>query len=748
MGRETEPDWPATDGRLLFLLDSSSQIEDQILRSWIQRRKPTEDTSEIVSLTPSRRRRPGVRTEGRLADLLSGEADLFVVPLRVAWFPHRRHGTRSVRWSDVLKLGDPRDPDAIRQRVIWARWPERVEIVAGEGALATSLCERHRTGVEAVDICDFVTRQAWLALERAERRLRGNRYKVSRFLAGEISSRTEFRERAVILGGRRGLGPEASMARAEYYLREIAASHRPFLIDLIANSVNWVISQGYGSIVYDQAKVDEIAAIGQEHPLAFLPSHRSNLDRPTLQFILWENDLPPNHTAGGINMNFFPVGPLMRRTGVFFIRRTFKGNDLYKFVLQCYLDYLVEKRFPLEWYLEGGRSRTGKLLPPRFGMLSYVVDAIGRYKSDDLYLVPVSISYDHIQDLSSYIGEALGAAKEKESFTWAVGFIRSLRKRYGNIHVRFAEPLSVVKELGEPSQAEQVDIAKLAFEVMHRIATATPITPTALLCISLLAAKGRAITGGELAASCAVLHAYIDKRGSPTTEPLAADDQDQIRALARWLAEHRLLDTPGDDLYVVTGDQAARSAYYRNVVVHYFVPRALAELALLKASETGGDRVEVFWEEMLALRDLLKFEFFFSEKDRFRQEVDHDLALDDPAWEEKLADGRPMDGGLLPGFASWAVVPFLEAYRVVADELAASGFSEEKAFLRDCLVRARQYRLRQMITSDESVTLVLFKSALSLAANRELLEGDDAEGRAALAAEIGEVLERAARTPG
>ena len=122
----------------------------------------------------------------------------------------------------------------------------------------------------------------------------------------------------------------------------------------------------------------------QRYPVVFLPSHKSNLDHLVLQYALHENGHPPNHTAGGINMNFFPVGPLVRRSGVFFIRRTFKDNPVYKFVLRQYIDYLIEKRFSLEWYIEGGRSRSGKLLPPRFGLLAYVVDAYRRGKSEDV----------------------------------------------------------------------------------------------------------------------------------------------------------------------------------------------------------------------------------------------------------------------------------------------------------------------------------------------------------------------------
>ena len=150
--------------------------------------------------------------------------------------------------------------------------------------------------------------------------------------------------------------------------------------------------------------------------MVFLPSHKSNLDSLVLKYALHENGLPPNHTAGGINMNFFPIGLWLRRTGLFFIRRSFKDDEIYKFVLRQYIDYLVEKRFPLEWYIEGTRSRAGKLMPPRFGLLAYVVDAYRRGKSEDVLLVPVSIAYDQIQDVVAYAAEERGAKKQAESF--------------------------------------------------------------------------------------------------------------------------------------------------------------------------------------------------------------------------------------------------------------------------------------------------------------------------------------------
>ncbi|MGH8875088.1 MAG: 1-acyl-sn-glycerol-3-phosphate acyltransferase, partial [Acidimicrobiia bacterium] len=686
-----------------------------------------------------------------------------VLPLRVAWLPPERDGKRTVRWVDVLKLGDPRDPGPLRERIILARHPDRVRIVAGEGAPASELLEAHARSVETLSVGELVTRRAWLALERAERRERGNRYKVPRLVAEDILRRPDFREAVAGLAAETRLSEEAAIRRAGRYLREIAAGHSPFLIDLIANAIHWLYRQGYGAILYDPAKVREIAAISQQHPVVFLPTHRSQMDRLSMQFLLWENDLPPNHTAGGINMNFVPGGALMRRTGVFFIRRSFKDNPLYKLVLRSYIDYLIEKRFPLEWYIEGARSRTGKLLPPRYGLLSYVVDSVRRGKSEDLYLLPVSIAYDQIQDVAAYAREQQGGEKQPESAAWALSAIRQLRKPYGNIHVRFAEPISVTKELGSelarrrtqgPAQGTDVDepgidLQKLAFEVLYRISRVTPLTPTSLVTTALLQVGGRARTVEELAEACGELGGLVVRRGWPTTEPLRLEEPDEVGRTLDLLAAHGNVSsfTKGPrPVFWLDDQQKLRASYYRNMVVHYFVPGAIAELALLGASQG-------FWDEVGRLRDLLKFEFFFAEREQFHEEVRRELAEAGPGWEERLeagqVEGRALLAHLRPLRAHWALLPFLEAYQMVGDALEGLGpgeVVEEKPFLARCLSLGKQYRLQGTITAEESISATLCKAALDLAGNRGLTgpEGSNAAARrAAFAADIREMRRRA-----
>lgn len=730
------------DTRVVYLLDAASEYEANLLEKWLRAEVGHPQTIRINSS----RRRKSAPNPADLVAVLSSPEDVHLIPVRVVWMAPEKDGRRSVGWTDAFKPGDPRDPLGPRARFIRLLHPDRVKLIASAGANKSELADAYEASGEIDGIEAFVTRRAWLALDKSERAIRGNRYKIPRFVPESILSRRAFVEAVDDYAQREGIDPAKAAATAEKYLKEIAATHSPYVIDLIANAIHTLYRQGYGQIHYSDEEVKAIAALGLEQPVVFLPSHRSNLDRLSLEFMLWENDLPPNHTAGGINMNFFPVGPLLRRTGVFFIRRSFRDNELYKLVLRSYIDFLIEKRFPLEWYMEGARSRSGRLNPPRFGLLHYVVDSLERGKSEDVYLIPVSISYDHIQDVPDYAREAQGRDKEEESLGWMVRAIRSLRRRYGDIHIRFGEPLSLATALENTTEREEgsPELQKIAFEVMYRIGGVTPVTPVALASIALLAARGKARTVSELAESCRRLVEFVRRRDLPVTERLDLDEPENVAHILEWLGEHDNVsnhEAIDRQVFWLNEEQMIRISYYRNMVVHFFVPRAIAEMAFSSLDGGGEANADTAHRRMLELRDLLKFEFFFPEKDEFIDVVSADIALDVPDWDEVLPNEGPeaILERMGEKVAYWAVLPFLDAYQVVGDELEAlRGPFEEKKFLQACLARARMYRIEERLFSGESTSQVLFKSALALARNRGLLESDadTSEARRSFAAEV------------
>jgi glycerol-3-phosphate O-acyltransferase len=687
----------------------------------------------------------------KLEAQLCSDGDPLLAPLRVAWLPRKRDGERRARLTDLLR-GDPRDPNALRQRWISRRELDRCRIVAGEPAPASELRQRWRHAMggavhETTGFAEFVARQAALALERAERRLRGARYKVPRFVHEDILARPAFRGGVAQLARQTGRS-EARVAReAAGYLREIAATHSTFAIDLMARLIRRWYSQGYAqSLLYDRAKLDRIQALAQRQSVVFLPTHKSNLDHLVLQYMLHENGHPPNHTAGGINMNFFPLGQLVRRSGVFFIRRSFKDNDVYKFVLHQYIDYLIEKRFPLEWYIEGGRSRSGKLLPPRFGLLAYVVDAYRRGRADDVALIPVSIAYDQISDVQDYAREQRGGAKERESFGWFVRFLRRLRRPYGAIHIDFGEPVSLAKALGPPDpeatpnpDEQNLALRKLAFEVCVRINAVTPITPVSLVTLALLGTGGVAQTVPGVMQSLKNLLSDVARRDLPNTGLAELETAEGVERVLDALAANEVVDRfagGSEPVYRIGFQRELAAAYYRNSIIHFFVDHAIAELALLEAADAGphDDRVASFWRAAMQLRDLLKFEFFFTDRDAFRGTLRRELADRDPNWEETLARSAEGAHELVkrsrPFNAHRVLRPFLEAYRVVADRLEQTRSDtviDERGFLEACIGLGRQYQLQRRVHSAESVSKVLFETALKVADNRGLVHSTEPE---------------------
>ena len=768
-GEGTASAWPApVECRVVFLVDVANRAERHLVEAWITKHKPSTcagaTAPEVVPI-PSSRRPVREKLHPDLEKALASRDNPMIAPLRVIWrAPGHRQG-RGARFRDLL-FGNPRDPNRLRQT--WTLWfrPHLCQVIAGEPARREDLHDRWSARTKHSDIAfpDFVAQQAALALERAERRHRGAKYKVPRMVDTFILGSAPFRARAAELAREIGMPEQKVLKKAAGYLDEIAAKHSPFFMDLAARLIRRLYTMGYeDTIRLDRDQLERIFALGQQYPLVFLPSHKSNLDHLIMQYLFYMLGHAPNHTAGGINMNFFPVGPIIRRCGVFFIRRSFRDNEIYKFVLRSYLDYLIEKRFHLEWYIEGGRSRTGKLLPPRYGMLAYAADSYRRGKSEDVYFVPVSITYDQIADVGSYVAEQTGAKKERENFGWFLRTVRGFRRRYGRIHLRFHEPVSIREYMGPPDgiggTEENLEIQKFAFRLAHRINQVTPITPVSLVTLALLGAGDRSLTLEELHEEINALLRYVGLRFLPTTESPLLPDAASVHATLDSLRDNGIVSCfseGAEEVFSIARDQALSAAYYRNTIIHFFVVRSIACLSLLKvAMEETGDPVSTFWDQAFRLRDTLKFEFFFAEKDGYRGNMLEELCIlgDDP--EGTISQGQTGARGLLaraqPLVASRVLRSFLEAYLVVASALERIPKAEteetfdEPAFMKACHALGKQFLLQRRIQSAEAVSQMSFQTALRLARNRGLLDGGlshQRERRASFAAEMREIVRR------
>jgi glycerol-3-phosphate O-acyltransferase len=747
--------WPERASDVAFLLEANGAFERRLLAEWVNRTRPSGVREPYLVSLPCSRRGQAERLDPKLEEICAAGDDITLSPLRVAWLPEERNGGRRARPADLV-LGDPRDPGAIRGRWIHYRDPSRVQLVAAEPATVGELRGRWRArGLsETTGLAPFVYRQAVLALERSERRLRGARYKVPRLVRSEILERPKFRAALSRIAAETGRTADDVARDATSCLAEMSAAHSPFMMDLLGSFFEFIFSRGYeGPPDYDAAALERLVAITEKTPVAFVFSHRSHLDGMAMYSMLHRERLPPSHLVGGDNMAVFPLGLLARRSGAVFIRRSFKDDPVYKATIRQYVDYLLEKRFSLSWAIEGTRSRSGKLMPPRLGLLAWVVDSWRRRCVDDVVFVPVSISYDQIVELADYAAEQRGGKKRAESTSWLVGFISGIQAPHGKMYVRFGEALSLADYFGsrseeaasDPSAGPTLDLQKLAFELSVRINQATLVTPSALLSMVLLANGPRALSLAEVTAETADLQSFAETRGLPGASDLQLDAEPGVRAALDSLARGGVVTCHEDGpeaVFAITEGKQLAGAYYRNCVLHFFLSAAIAELALVAVAEANVPVTrDVILAEVSALRDLLKFEFFFPERAVFEAEVIEEIARTDPEWETTLRPGREAIRGWFdqrhPLVAHGTLRPFVEGYAIVAEELArqpAGASVEANALVGACLGLGLQ-RVRQgRITSHDAVTRETIKTGLELAEHRGLVaaEKSDDFSRAAL----------------
>src|SRR5258708_7289993 len=300
--------------------------------------------------------------------------------------------------------------------------------------------------------------------------------KAVRLGVTELTGCERFREPLARLATHLGR-PEGDVAAdATACLEEMVATHGDMATG-VWKRFGRLMLRAY-TVDVDGARLNDLRALSRRHPLVFLPSHRSYLDPVVMRSALQASGLPRTHVLGGINAAFWPIGPMARRSGHIFIRRTTRDNPVYKLALRQYIAHLVGTGQHLEWYIEGGRTRTGKLRPPRFGLLAYLMEAFAQGAAEDVMLVPVSIVYEVLPEVAAMAAEDQGAARRGDNLGWLVGYARAQGRTRSTVHVRFGEPLSLRDSVHNPPAPLERPVDKVAVAGCPRFNRAAPTTTT------------------------------------------------------------------------------------------------------------------------------------------------------------------------------------------------------------------------------------------------------------------------------
>ncbi|MBK9737513.1 MAG: HAD-IB family hydrolase [Saprospiraceae bacterium] len=554
----------------------------------------------------------------------------------------------------------------------------------------------------------------------------------------KILSNSAFQKTLTRIAVEKGISKVQANIEAETYLQELYAEHDATTNIGFIEAFQYLIGQGFDKAIdTNPSELKALSKIMRKHPVAFVLTHKSYIDLLVLMIVLARHGLPLPFMFAGINLDLVVIGKLARKNGVVFIRRSFKDNPVYKATLRFFISHLLEKQSHFMWALEGTRSRTGKLVWPQMGILKYIVEAEQDITQTVKY-VPVSIVYDLIPDVDDMTEEGRGARKKPESLKWLISYLKKITKgNLGKISLRIGETADVRNDQNFDMEAmsggnimSDSTVSKLAFNLIHKINTVTPVTTISLICNALLSKFSLTKRGVE--SNVADLMQIIENHKSDALVDRGHPIGESVQRALNLLVHADIIHYQGDGLhtkYTIRKSNYLQATYYANMSVHHLYHRAFIELAMLKISHAGpNERLLSFWSEIMSLRDFFKFEFFYSPKDVFSTEIENELVYMLGASSDRIFDDNTDVTAILKD-QKLLVAPvilgnYLEAYKVVAQGLQIWDVMvpfEEKSFIDYCLFLGEEMHWLGQIRRVEAVSKPFLQNGIRLAINLKLL---------------------------
>lgn len=537
---------------------------------------------------------------------------------------------------------------------------------------------------------------------------------------------------------------------AQKYVAEIAANYSHTFVAFTARLLSRVWTRLYDGV--ELHHFDQLKQIADGNEVIYVPCHRSHMDYLLLSYVIYYQGYALPHIAAGVNLNMPFVGSLLRRGGAFFMRRSFKGNALYTRVFMKYLGLMMARGHSIEYFIEGGRSRTGRLLQPKTGMLSMTLRSFLRDPRRPVVFLPVYFGYERIVEGKAYIDELSGKPKAKESMVGMMRALMALRENFGKVHVSFGEPIHLNEVLQrhapghDPSVALQEErphwlapaVSELAARIMTHINSAACATPINLLALALLATPKQSMLENDLRRQVE-LYASLLRHApySPLVWITAMDGASMIGHGERMLVLQRLKHPLGDVIRM-TEENSVLMTYFRNNVLHLIaMPSLIACCFLNNRTLSMADIQRLMWRTYPYVRDELFLRWEEPQINGVVQEVLDDFAnhglleyvTTDCVWR------RPATGSIEAvqlSLLAQITMQIIERYYLVIAVLLKSGSGRisQEALETQCQLMAQRMSMLHELSSPEFFDKSLFKNFIDLLRQRKVLDVNT-EGRLA-----------------
>jgi glycerol-3-phosphate O-acyltransferase len=609
---------------------------------------------------------------------------IFIVPVLVSYGRRREKEDESL--INIL-FGQTEHTGSLRRLITFIRYSSNAFVIPAEPVKLSEYLNKSN-GISAEAIVHELRGELIDRIEKEKNTVVGPALKSREELIGMVLSDESVRKFIIDYAAREKKDKAVVVKEARRYLYEIAADYSETFIGIWRILLTWLWNNIYDGLSVDLEGIAKIRNISKKMPFVIIPCHRSHIDYLLIHYIFYFNNIQLPFIAAGSNLSFFPMGYMFRKSGAFFLRRSFRGNKIYSEVFSKYLAILLKEGLPLEFFIEGGRSRTGKMVMPKYGLLSMVIQAYQEKYCENFAAIPVYIGYDRVIEEKSYLKELSGATKTPENTAEIIKTSKILRKRFGRVYVNIGEPIvmkSYLEAQEKPIDQMTIDerqslYRKIGYEIVLEINNVSVVTLFSLVAAVILSHDRRGISHSDLLNILNEFYEYLSMKKVRIAETFANMEKAIAEALNMFVqsgfiskieAEEDEDEEMQEVVYSLKEEKRLNLEYYKNNILHFFVPLCFVATPMIKSSEDMTSLARIMGDYKF-LKKLLWNEFIFDERKDDVDEVNDVLAY---LYDRKMITSVEREGQVwieIKGRGSKKLKPFadlihnyLESYWIV-----------------------------------------------------------------------------------
>lgn len=676
------------------------------------------------------------------------ERPVYIIPQIMSFGKNPMRATPYL--TDII-FGTPDNPGRLRKIATLFKYPEKIIVEISEPVNLKSFLESTEVQGRGIKHQSLILRRDLLRqLNRHRQSIIGPVLKSREELKESILTNARFQEFLDNYSKSRNMPARNVRKEVNEYIEEIAANYNIAFIRVLAEIVGWIINTMFDGYTVNTNGLNKVKSMSLKGPLILIPCHKSHIDYLILSYLLYTNNMPCPHIAAGKNLSFWPIGPLFRRGGAFFIRRTFRGAALYSRVFSEYIYKLLGEGFNIEFFIEGGRSRTGKLILPKLGLLSILLDAYKKGACKDMIIAPIFIGYDRVIEESSYLEEIEGAQKKPENFSQVIKARKFLKKKYGKIYIQFNDPISLNELFNEKdiqlksmtSKDQNALCRNLGYRIINSINNVSVVTPFSITACSVLNCSRKRFNYDRIIFSVDTYMKYLTSLGAKLSDTLISDFRYAIEQVLDSYVQRKFIEPVQMEKgsrsftreFSVNVSKRPAMEYYKNNCISFFVPAAITALEILNL-ESFQFQASSLHSGYAFQQNFFKYEFAYDvdKTPEFFVRKNIKTFIDDAILvpHETLPDTYNVTSAGLNKLKSFSIFlkPYYESYYVVLNYFMKTSRNEADAKERIKKIQNignRMYK-RNRIERNEALSKVYYTNAIDFFNNKGIKSSEETD---------------------